>query len=128
MSTLRRATFGVLVAASLLHLPLVYRLIARDDTPPAAAISIGLLSMGLAWSAGCSLENRRRGTIRGIAGAGLAAPLLVLVWGPSFALGFQDQLCAAGSGAACAIALALLFRTPPSPVPRGGAPVPARAR
>lgn len=121
MSTLRRATFAVLVAASLLHLPIVHRLVGHDQAPPPAAITVGLLSMGLAWSAGCSLENRRRGTVRGIAAAGLAVPLLVFLLGDALGLTFREHLYAAASGAFCAIGLALLFRTPPLPAPPGAA-------
>lgn len=82
----RLVTFGLLVGASLVHLPLIHGLVAQDGRLAPVALSDGLLSMGLAWSAGCSLENRRRGTVRGIAMAGVGAPLVAML--PFFPVSF----------------------------------------
>jgi hypothetical protein len=78
----RLVPFVLLVGAALVQLPLVYTLVAREEVSPPVALAVGALSMGLAWSAGCSLEDRRRGTVRGIALAGALAPLLAFA--PSF--------------------------------------------
>ena len=112
MLALRRATFIVLVVASSLLFPLVYRLIALGEAPP-YALSYGLLSMGLAWSGGCALENRRRGTVRALTAAGLAAPLVTLVPALSVGLGGLERALLAGVGLLCAVAMGLLLRTPP---------------
>lgn len=74
--------FALLVGAAVVQLPLVYTLVAREEVPPPVALAVGLLSMGLAWSAGCSLEDRRRGTVRSIAAAGALAPWLAFA--PAF--------------------------------------------
>lgn len=67
----------LLVAAALAHLPLVYLLVGDSARSPALVIAIGLLSMGLAWSGGVSLEGRRQGTVRAISMLAIAEGAIV---------------------------------------------------
>lgn len=99
----------LLVAASLLHLPLVYLLIAHTELTPPFALTVGLLAMGLAWSGGCSLEGRRRGTVRALAAAGVLEGALVVVPQIADALGPSKWLFVA-IGACSALALLALLR------------------
>lgn len=69
----------LLVLASLLHLPIVYLLVAGGVSFPSVTLLVGLLSIGLAWCGGVSLEGRRPGTVRTIAGVGLAEGILAFV-------------------------------------------------
>ncbi|HUR69013.1 MAG TPA: hypothetical protein VM370_07175 [Candidatus Thermoplasmatota archaeon] len=69
----------LLVGAALLHLPLVYWLVANVALQPPFAITVGLIAMGLAWSGGVSLEGRRAGTVRFIAAFGVAEGALAFV-------------------------------------------------
>lgn len=64
------------MAAAVVQLPVVYGVVARGGAGAPLALALGLLSMGLAWSAGCSLEDRRRGTVRALAALGVLAPWL----------------------------------------------------
>lgn len=100
----------LLVAAVILHLPLVYLLVAADTLAPAFALAVGLLAMGLAWSAGKALEGRRRGTSLVLAALGTAEFLLGFLPG-----GLEAELGAwrfllVGTSAMCAGAWALLRR------------------
>lgn len=79
----RRAVFGLLVGAATLYLPVVYGIVARGGNGAPIALGFGLLSMGLAWGAGCSLEDRRRGTVRGLATVGALAPWITFAPLPS---------------------------------------------
>lgn len=104
------ATFVLLVGASLAHLPLVYGLVGEDARLAPVALSDGLLAMGLAWSAGCSLEDRRRGTVRGITMLGIAGPVVALM--PFFPIGFApwEQALLILGGALSTLALYVLVR------------------
>lgn len=75
--------FLLFVAATACHLPLVYLLVRHDAFSPPAALTVGLLAMGLAWSGGCSLEGRRPRTVRAIAALGVAEG--ALAFAPPFA-------------------------------------------
>lgn len=109
-----RWTFLLLVVACVLLLPVIYHVVSRDKAGAPLALSLGLLAMGLAWSGGCALENRRRGTVRGIAALGVALPLLALL--PAFPEPFAaaERAFLAGAAGASALAVALLLRTPPA--------------
>lgn len=69
----------LLVAASLLHLPLVYALLRDIDLQPSFTLAVGLIAMGLAWSGGVSLEGRRQGTVRLFAALALGESALAFV-------------------------------------------------
>lgn len=106
----RLVPFALLVGAAIVQLPLVYTLVERRDAAPPVALGVGLLSMGLAWSAGCSLEDRRKGTVRAISLAGALAPWLAFV--PSFPVDFApwERLLLAACSLLSAAGLALLWR------------------
>lgn len=106
----RLVPFALLVGAALVQLPLVYTLVGRGDAPILVALSVGLLSMGLAWSAGCSLEDRRKGTVRAIAAAGVLAPLVTFT--PGFPISFAgwEQLLLVACSVLSAAGLGLLVR------------------
>ena len=69
----------LLVLASLAHLPVVYGIVRDGTLAPPIGLLIGLLSMGLAWASGVSLEGRRIGTARALAALGVAEGALALV-------------------------------------------------
>lgn len=69
----------LLFAAAIVHLPIVYALVAAIELAPPFTIAIGLLSMGLAWSGGVALEGRRPRTMRFIAALGVAEATLAFV-------------------------------------------------
>ena len=102
--------FALLVAASVAFLPLVYALVARASAPPPIAMSAGFLSMGLAWSAGCSLADRRKGTVRLIALGGALLPLLALLPGFPVAFAGWERVVLVLCSVLCAAGLALLAR------------------
>lgn len=79
--------FLLLLAACLALLPIVHPLVAEARVDPPVVIGLGLLSMGLAWAGGCSLQARRRRTVYAIAVAGVALPLLA--WTPMLAPAFE---------------------------------------
>lgn len=108
----RRWTFLLLVIACVLLLPVIYHVVRRAEIGAPLALTLGMLSMGLAWSGGCALENRRRGTVRAIALAGLAMPLAALVPGFPESFGAMERAVLLGAAATCAGALALLLTTP----------------
>lgn len=70
--------FVLLLLAAFCALPAVYRMLA-DDAPPLLAMGTGTVAMGLAWAGGCALEGRRRRTVMGLAAAGAAAFVAVLL-------------------------------------------------
>lgn len=102
--------FLLLVGAAVVQLPLVYALVGRDDPPIPIVLSAGLLSMGLAWSAGCSLEDRRKGTVRGIAAAGALGPLLGFMPGFPVAFDAMEQVLLLACSGLSAAGLVLLLR------------------
>ena len=61
----------------MLHLPVAYQIVSDSASFEAAslaaalALGIGLVGMGLAWCAGCALEQRRRGSVRVVAVLGI---------------------------------------------------------
>jgi hypothetical protein len=107
----RLLPFVLLTGAAAATLPVVYALV-RPDLAVAArlvALFLGLLAMGLAWAAGASLEDRRRGSVAAVCALGVVAPALA-------AVPVARDLVAGGmawllAGAALAlVALALLGR------------------
>lgn len=62
---------ATLVVASLANLPVVYNLVADGATDRWIVLTIGFLSMGLAWAAGFHAEGKRRNLVLGIAVIGL---------------------------------------------------------
>jgi len=78
----------LLVLASLLHLPIVYLLVALNEAMPTVTLFVGLLSIGLAWCGGVSLEGRRPGTVRVVAAFGVAEG--ALAFAPSLASALGD--------------------------------------
>jgi hypothetical protein len=70
---------ALLLTAALLHLPLVYLLIGRPEVTPVLSILVGLLSMGLAWGSGVSLEGRRSGTVLILSSFGVAEGALMFL-------------------------------------------------
>lgn len=100
----------LLVLAVVLHLPLLYVLVATEGLAPPFSLGIGLLAMALAWSAGTSLEGRRRGTALAFSAVGTAEFLLgFLPGGLEEPLGPWRYLLVVTS-ALCAGAWALLRR------------------
>lgn len=100
-----------LVAAATLHLPAVYLLVAHTTLSPPFALSVGILSMGLAWAGGVSLEGRRRGTARAFAALGVAEGALAIVPQMGEALG-NARWFFLGVSALSALALLVLVRPP----------------
>lgn len=100
----------LLVLAALAHLPLAYVLVKDESVGPFVALGVGLLAMALAWSAGKSLEGRRRGTTLSFAAVGAAEFLLgFLPGGLEPTLGALRYLLLLAS-ACCVVAWALLRR------------------
>lgn len=80
-ATLSRAEgwgIGLLVAASLLLLPLVHRLVAQEATS-VHVLGVGFLSICLGWSAGFFLEGHRVLFGRILAALGVAAGIAPLL-------------------------------------------------
>lgn len=73
-----RVTYA-LVAASFLHLPIVYLLVAAIGEMPSITLGLGLLSIGLAWGGGVALEGRRSGTVRALSALGVMEGALAFV-------------------------------------------------
>lgn len=110
MRASRLVPFALLVGAAIVQLPLVYTLVARADVAPPVALAAGLLSMGLAWSAGCSLEDRRKGTVRSIALAGALAPWLAFAPGFPVAFAAWERALLGACSVLSAAGLVLLWR------------------
>jgi len=75
------APFALLTGASVATLPVLYGMAQRLQESPIMAVTfvalgLGLLAMGLAWAAGASLEDRRRGSVRFV-GVMALAPFVV---------------------------------------------------
>ena len=75
----RLPVVGILVAASLANLPVVYLLLARGatETEPLVVLGVGFVAMGLAWAAGFHVQGKRPRLVQtlvlpGLAEAGLA--------------------------------------------------------
>lgn len=104
-----RAAFALLVVAGVAHLPVVHALVARDEQAPPLVLGMGLLSMGLAWSAGCALQRRRRRTVLGIGALAVLEPALLLA--PAMREPLAPHLGLLALASACALAgLALSWR------------------
>ena len=106
----RPAATLLLYAAAFAHLPLVYLLVRDAALAPPFAISVGLVAMGLAWAGGVTLEGRRPGTTRFIAGAAVAEGLLGLLPQVGDALGSARWVFAAIALLAGAALVVLLRR------------------
>lgn len=102
---------ALLVAAAVLHLPVVYLLVGSPALSPPFAIAVGALSMGLAWSGGVTLEGRRGGTARAFAALGVAEGALAFVPLLADALGDARWLFV-GIALFSALALVVLLRAP----------------
>lgn len=99
--------FVLLLAAAFCSLPAIYLLLAHE-APPYAALSTGLVAMGLAWAGGCALEGRRRRTVLGLASAGIflavavllvpEAPRLAGIWVPLGAVSVLSALALVSVG------------------------------
>ncbi|GEM_PF-4482027 len=72
--------FALLSGAAVANLPVVYTLVRPDldATARLFALFLGLLSMGLAWAAGASLEDRRRRSVAIVGALGVLSPLLAV--------------------------------------------------
>lgn len=108
-ASLRRAEgVGIilLLAASVLLLPFLYDLV-RIDAGVAPVLLVSLLSMGLGWSAGFFLENRRLGLARTLAACGVAAAAAALL---PFVSEMGTRLLPVACGALSGLALALLSK------------------
>lgn len=73
----RSPVVGLLVAASLVNLPVVYRMVRDAPTDAALVLGVGFVSMGLAWAAGFHVQGKRPRlvqvlTLPGIAEAAIA--------------------------------------------------------
>jgi hypothetical protein len=87
--------FALLTGASVVTLPVLYALVRPDldDIARPTALGLGALSMGLAWAAGVSLEDRRKGSVVLLCAlavlsplVGVAPPVLSLVGASGIAL------------------------------------------
>lgn len=107
---LRAGAMALLVLAACALMPIIWSTLAKGESEPAVALSVGLLAAGLCWAGGCALEGRRRGTVLAIAALGVVVGLLALAPRVASELGGAP----AGWGVACAassaVALALLAR------------------
>lgn len=74
---------GLLVAASLANLPVVYLLLARGatETQPLVVLAVGFVAMGLAWAAGFHVQAKRPRLVQALVVPGLAQAGLAFVPG-----------------------------------------------
>ena len=77
----RLPVLGLLVAASLANLPVVYLLLQRADTEPLVVLGVGLVAMGLAWAAGFHVQAKRPRLVQALIVPGLAEAGLAFVPG-----------------------------------------------
>lgn len=105
----RLLPFGLLALASVASLPAIHGLVdpSLDFVARLYALYFGLIAMALAWAAGASLEDRRKGSVALLAALGALNPLLALVPPTRDVLGKGLWWMVAGSALSLA-ALALL--------------------
>lgn len=77
----RLPVVGLLVAASLANLPVVYLLLQREATQPLVVLGVGFVAMGLAWAAGFHVQSKRPRLVQALVLPGLAQSGLALVPG-----------------------------------------------
>jgi hypothetical protein len=70
--------FALLSGAAVVNLPVVHSLAqpGLDFGARLVALFLGGLAMGLAWAAGASLEDRRRGSVAAVCALGVLSPLM----------------------------------------------------
>lgn len=108
-ASLRReegAGIVLLIAASLLLLPVLYALLSQDAAP-SFVLATGLLSMGLGWAAGLFLEHRLIPMARILGGVGVLAAGAALY--PPLA-GTLHAMLVSGAALLALVALVLLRR------------------
>ena len=83
----RLPVVGILVAASLANLPVVYLLLAQGatETQPFVVLGVGFVAMGLAWAAGFHVQGKRPRLVQALVLPGLAEAGLAFVpgYGPA---------------------------------------------
>ena len=90
----RLPVVGLLVAASLVNLPVVYHLLQRDATQPLVVLAVGFVAMGLAWAAGFHVQAKRPRLVQLLILPGLAQAGLAFV--PGYAVARPFVLVASG--------------------------------
>lgn len=103
-------TYSLIISGSILDIPVVYQQVRDDESLHALPLALGLISMGLAWAAGCSLENRRKGTVAALLALGIVQPLLVVIPLPGVILTPTSELLLVVSAASAGLGAVLLAR------------------